>query len=261
MFGLIRAWRRRALLRNNPIPFEAWARCLNGLPLLRRLDHEAQARLRDHAALFLREKSFSGAHGLALEDELLLSLAAQACLPILEFDFSVYDDWESVIVYPAEFIATQEYVDEAGVVHVTRDILIGEAWLRGPLIVSADDVRRSGALDGVNVVIHECAHKLDMLNGDANGHPPLHRDMSVKAWSQAFQSGFDDLLARLEQDEATEIDPYAAENPAEFFAVISEAFFERPEIVRSNYPAIYDQLRLYYRQDPLAIMSTSSYHS
>lgn len=256
MLGLIRAWRRRALLRDNPIPPAAWQRCLEALPLTRRLDAESTARLRDHTALFLREKSFSGAHDLALSDELLLVIAAQACLPILNFDFSVYDDWETVIVYPAEFVSTQEYVDEAGVVHVTRDILIGEAWLRGPLIVSADDVRRSGELDGVNVVIHECAHKLDMLNGDANGHPPLHRDMRVKAWSRAFQSGYDDFVARLDRGEDTEIDPYAGENPAEFFAVLSETFFERPGAIKRTYPDIYDQLRLYYRQDPAASMIT-----
>lgn len=257
MLGLIRAWRRRALLRNNPIPLDAWRRCLATLPLMRRLDGDATLRLRDRAALFLREKSFSGAHDLALEDDLLLAIAAQACLPILEFDFSVYDDWESVIVYPAEFVADHEYVDEAGVVHATRDILIGESWLRGPLILSAEDVRRSGALDGVNVVIHECAHKLDMLNGDANGHPPLHREMRVKAWSEAFHRGFDDFVARLERNEATEIDPYAGENPAEFFAVFSEAFFERPQTVLGAYPAIYEQLKLYYRQDPAALMSLS----
>lgn len=257
MLGLVRAWRRRARLRNNPIPLDAWRRCLAALPLMHRLDDAASLRLRDYAALFLREKSFSGAHDLTLDDDLLLAIAAQACLPILEFDFSVYDDWESVIVYPAEFVASREYVDEAGVVHATRDILIGESWLRGPLILSAEDVRRSGALDGVNVVIHECAHKLDMLNGDANGHPPLHREMRVKAWSEAFNSGYDDFVARLERDEATEIDPYAGENPAEFFAVLSEAFFERPHTVLHSYPAIYEQLRQYYRQHPAAIMSLS----
>lgn len=257
MLGLVRAWRRRSLLRNNPIPLDVWRRCLAALPLMRRLDPAATRRLRDYAALFLREKSFSGAHNLALNDELLLSIAAQACLPILEFDFSVYDDWESVIVYPAEFVAKHEYVDEAGVVHAARDILIGESWLRGPLILSAEDVRHSGALDGVNVVIHECAHKLDMLNGDANGHPPLHRNMSVKAWSRTFQSAFDDFVARLQRDEVTEIDAYAGENPAEFFAVLSEAFFERPSTVLSAYPALYAQLKLYYRQDPAPAMSTS----
>lgn len=224
---------------------------------MHRLDPAATLRLRNHAALFLGEKSFSGAHDLALDDELLLSIAAQACLPILEFDFSVYDDWDSVIVYPAQFVTNHEYIDEAGVVHATRDILIGESWLRGPLILSAEDVLRSGALDGVNVVIHECAHKLDMLNGDANGHPPLHRNMSVRAWTSAFQSGFEDFVARVDRGEATEVDPYAGENPAEFFAVFSEAFFEHPNAVLASYPAIYAQLKLYYRQDPAAEMSLS----
>lgn len=225
------------------------------LPLLRRLTSTELAQLHSHATLFLAEKSFVGAHDYGISEQLKLSIAAQACLPILNLEFSLYDDWQSVIVYPAEFVVDHEYTDEAGVVHVARDILAGEAWLRGPLIVSAEDVQRSGKLDGANVVIHECAHKLDMLNGDANGYPPLHREMSVKRWTEVFQAGYDDFRARIERGEETAIDPYAAENPAEFFAVLSEAFFETPHVLQQEHAQIYRQLQDYYRQDPAAALT------
>lgn len=255
MVGLLRAWRRKSVLRRNPVPDPLWRACVAALPLLHRLTPDELARLHAHVTLFIAEKSFSGAHDFVVNDALMVSIAAQACLPILNLDFSLYDDWQTVIVYPAEFIVSHEYTDEAGIVHVTRDILAGEAWLRGPLIVSAEDVQRSGSVDGVNVVIHECAHKLDMLNGDANGYPPLHRAMSTARWSEVFQSAYDDFSARVERGEYTEIDPYAAESPAEFFAVLSEAFFTTPSLLRQSYAQVYAQLKDYYRQDPASAMA------
>jgi Mlc titration factor MtfA (ptsG expression regulator) len=118
------------------------------------------------------------------------------------------------------------------------------------VILSWADVENAGDADGVNVVIHEFAHKLDMLNGDANGFPPLHSGMSREAWGRAFTEAFKDLCRRVEAGEDTDIDPYAAEAPGEFFAVVSEAFFEMPDIVRETYPAVYAQLAEFYRQDP-----------
>lgn len=250
MASLLRSLRRKAILRGNPIADQLWQQGIAELPVLRHIEHGDFARLREYAALFLAEKSLLGAHDLVLDDALKLSIAIQACVPILHLGFSVYDDWQTIIVYPSEFIATHEYTDESGVVHATRDILAGEAWLRGPLVISAAEVRSSGEEDGVNVVIHECAHKLDMLNGDANGFPPLHRGMDRARWSTVFQSAYDDFCNRLDANEATAIDPYAAENPAEFFAVFSEAFFEIPQQLLHAYPAVYEQLKDYYRQDP-----------
>lgn len=250
MVGLLRAWRRKSVLRRRSIPEPLWRACVDTLPVLHRLTPDERGRLREQAALFIAEKSFSGAHNFVVDDALMLSIAAQACLPILNLNFSVYNEWHTVIVYPTEFIVSREYTDEAGIVHVTRDILAGEAWLRGPLIVSAENLERSGSIDGINVVIHECAHKLDMLNGDANGYPPLHRNMSTARWSQVFQSAYDDFSARVERNEDTAIDPYAAESPAEFFAVSSEAFFTTPSLLKQSYGQVYSQLKDYYRQDP-----------
>jgi MtfA peptidase len=119
-------------------------------------------------------------------------------------------------------------------------------------VLSWADVARSGEEDGVNVVIHEFAHKLDMLNGDANGFPPLHKGMDREAWSLAFEAAYSDFCNRVDAGEYTDIDPYASESPGEFFAVLSEAFFEIPEVVHASYPTVYDQLRQFYRQDPLA---------
>jgi hypothetical protein len=179
-----------------------------------------------------------------------LKIAAQACLPILNLGLDYYAGWVSVIVYPDEFVPEYEFMDEDGVVHQVREPMIGESWERGPVILSGADVERSGEHDGVNVVLHEFAHKLDMLNGAPDGFPPLHREMDRVAWIQAFSGAFDDFSAKVESDAETVIDPYAAESPAEFFAVVSEAFFEIPHILLREYPEVYRQLAEFYRQDP-----------
>jgi len=126
----------------------------------------------------------------------------------------------------------------------------GESWLRGPVILSWADAGEAARGSGYNVVIHEFAHKLDMLNGEANGFPPLHADMEARRWSDAFTPAYEDFCARVDSGEHMEIDAYAAEHPAEFFAVLSEAFFETPLVVRANYPAVYGALAQFYRQDP-----------
>jgi hypothetical protein len=138
------------------------------------------------------------------------------------------------------------------VVHEGDEVYAGEAWLHGPVILSWADIAESEYADGVNVVIHEFAHKLDMLNGSANGYPPLHRGMDRRSWSEAFSAAYRDLCARVDGGEDSIIDPYASQSPGEFFAVLSEAFFELPDVVQSEYPRVYAQLAQFYRQDPLA---------
>ena len=130
----------------------------------------------------------------------------------------------------------------------------GEAWQQGPVILAWNGVLASGGWEAYNLVIHELAHKLDMLNGDANGLPPLHSGMPVDEWATAMQQAYDDLNRQLDAnpDAETAIDPYAAENPAEFFAVTSEYFFSAPDLLQQAYPQVYRQLSLFYRQDPLA---------
>jgi Mlc titration factor MtfA (ptsG expression regulator) len=248
----LREWRRERILRRVAIDEGLWRACVARYGFVSALDAAEQARLRRWTTLFLAEKRFWAAPGLELTEAMKIDVAAQACLLILELDLSAYEGWREIVVYPDEFVVEHSWTDEAGVVHQDPHARAGEAWLGGPVVLSWADVARAAEGDGVNVVIHEFAHKLDMANGTANGFPPLHRGMDRAAWSAAFSAAFADFRRRVARHECTAIDAYAAESPAEFFAVVSEGFFEVPEAVRAAYPAVYEQLRLFYRQDPAA---------
>ncbi|OFZ88295.1 MAG: hypothetical protein A3F74_01540 [Betaproteobacteria bacterium RIFCSPLOWO2_12_FULL_62_58] len=248
--GWFTRWRRARILKRATLDAELWRRTVSRYPFLKALTDAERGRLKDRVILFLHEKSVQGAAGLRVRDEMRMSIAAQACMLILNLDFDYYRGWSEVIVYPDEFMARYDYVDENGVVHEVREPMTGESWPQGPVIVSWADAKEAGHGGGYNVVIHEFAHKLDMLNGDANGFPPLHADMSRDAWSQSLGAAYDDFCRRVDRGEETPIDTYAAENPAEFFAVMSEAFFEIPQAMQTSYPEIYRQLALFYRQDP-----------
>ena len=250
LFNLYQNWHQRRLERTR-IPENQWQLTVARLPLLNGLNPAEQERLRDLATLFLREKALEPAGGLDLTPDMRLIIAAQACLPILNLGLDYYRGWHSVILYPGSFFAHHEYTDATGLVHSVRRPLIGEAWQRGPVILSWADLMETSHEAGLNVVIHEMAHKLDMLTGEANGLPPLHRTMSTQGWSRAFTAAYQSLCREVDRGQPTALDPYAADSPAEFFAVISEAFFEMPETVADTYPDVYRQLQAFYRQDPL----------
>lgn len=222
------------------------------LPLFARLDEAERNRLRELAERLIQEKTFSAAAGAEVGGAAVAAIAAQATLPVLNLGLEGYGSWQEIIVYPAEFVPEREEMDEIGVVHHVRHPMSGESWEGGPVVLSLQDVAWSGLCDGYNVVIHEFAHKLDMTNGAANGLPRLHADMRTEEWTAAFTSAYEDFCRRVDAGEVTEIDPYAAENPAEFFAVLTEYFFELPEVLHAAYPAVYAQMRRYFRQDPLA---------
>lgn len=250
------------------IAMPAWNDATANYHFVQRLTSEENRRLRLIASDFLSRKTVTGAAGLEIDELIRIQIAAQACILILELDVDYYDGWREIIVYPGQFAKTHDVMDEFGVVHTTRDPLAGEAWLGGPVVLShADIAHTENAVergDGYNVVIHEFAHKLDMLNGEANGYPPLHRGMSKETWKRAFLAAYlafckqvDEADALAHKDggkalDAIAIDPYAAENPAEFFAVISEVFFEMPETVLETFPVVYQQLKAFYKQDPAA---------
>jgi len=252
-------WRQNRILSRHALPTHAWASVIASLPLLNGLSQDELQRLRELATLFLYQKNVMAAANYQLKDDVRLKIAAQACLPILNLGLGCYAGWVSVIVYPNEFVPRRQYMDESGVVHVSRDVMIGESWERGPVILSATDVERSGNLDGTNVVIHEFAHKLDMLNRQADGYPPLHRGMSSAIWAKVFTEAYEDFCDKVQAGEATAIDSYAAENPAEFFAVLSEVFFESPHTLLEQYPAVYQQLARFYLQDPAARIAARSH--
>ena len=250
MFAFITSWLNRRVIKRSSITESEWAAAFKSLPLLTGLSDEEARRLKQLAILFLHHKVFEGAHDFVVTRPMALLIALQACLPILNLGLNSYDGWVAVIVYPTGFAPKREVIDEAGVVHQGRDHLSGEAWQRGPVILAWTEVETAGVIDGHNLVIHEFAHKLDMQNGVANGFPPLPGRMSVDDWVKAFTRGFERFQHHCETGKPGGFDCYAATSPAEFFAVFSEVFFERPGFLSQHYPAIYQQLCLYYQQDP-----------
>lgn len=230
------------------VPAELWAAVEASLPCLAYLGAAEREDLRTLTQAFLADKVFSGAAGYEPDNFARLSIAMQACLPILKLGLDSYAGWRGIIVYPGDFVVPRRVVDEAGVLHEYEEDALGESWDGGPVILTwfADPAD----YDGANVVIHEFAHKLDMLCSPADGLPPLHAGMRVEDWHAAFAPAYEDFCARVDAGEPTALDPYAAEHPAEFFAVASEAFFTAPDGLFHAYPAVYRQLAAFYRQDP-----------
>lgn len=240
--GWLTEWRRKRVLRKHQIDDALWERSTRGLAFL-----PGTPKLRELALLFLAEKQFAGTHGLEVSDEMRVSIAAQACLPILELGLDWYAGFTGIVVYPGDFRVRRTEIDEHGVVHEWDDELAGEAMPGGPVVLSWDAAAHDPQM---NVVIHEFAHKLDMLSGAADGAPPLHVGMSRAAWVKAFEQAYQGFCDAVERNRETWLDPYAAEHPSEFFAVISEAFFTDPAETRRRYPDVFQQLRLFYKQDP-----------
>ena len=251
LFKCLPGCRHRA--RHHRLPYPLWREVVTQSSLLATLSRRERARLRRLAGDFLHEKSFSGAGGQVLDDFIRAWIAAHACLLVLNLGLTGFHAFREVILYPDTFLVEREERDENGLVHRVRRPLLGEAWQRGPVILSWNDIRPGAQPHGPasNVILHEFAHKLDMLSGAANGMPPIHPDMDHAAWTAALSRAYRELHRQLEGHHHTAIDPYAAENPAEFFAVLSEIFFEAPDLLEQIYPAVYEQLRQFYRQDPL----------
>jgi Mlc titration factor MtfA (ptsG expression regulator) len=247
-FGFSR-WRRARILKKDRLDDTLWHEALAHHRLLSGFTDEELARLRERVVLFLHDKQIEGAGGLELDERMRISIAVQACVPLLNLPPDWYDGWLGIIVYPSEFMPEVEWEDEYGVVHVGKEIRAGEAWLQGPVILSWADIGEDFA-DGINVAIHEFVHKIDMLNGDADGFPPLHADMSRETWTSVFTAAYEHFCRAVDRGRDLGIDPYAADSAGEFFAVTSEVFFERPEILHAAYPEVYEQLAAFYRQDP-----------
>jgi len=252
MFEALRNWRRERVLRRAAIPDALWREAVDALSFLAIYTPAELERLREQAVLFLDAKSIVGARGHEVTPLQRVVIAIQACVLTLNLEPEYYDGWENVIVYPDEFVPGWEWEDEAGVVHRSDDPLAGEAMPGGPVVLSWPDVEASADWEscGMNLVIHEFAHKIDMRSGDANGCPPLPPAMSAQQWQSTLAAAFGDFSARVDRDEETAIDPYAADSPAEFFAVLSEVFFAEPQLLRDEYPEVYAQFAQFYRQDP-----------
>lgn len=249
------AW-RRARIRKQPFP-AAWRRILRRrVPLFQRLPADLQLRLKQEIQVFLAEIPFLGCDGLRVSDEMRVTVAAQACLPLLGGRRTEYTELRQVLLYPAPFVVDRAQPDpeNSGLQVETPRALAGESWVQGQVLLSWPDVL-AGAKnpdDGYNVVIHEFAHQLDQIKGFANGAPLLPSRRAYERWSSVMQAEFDALRQRLQRDEPSLIDPYAATDPAEFFAVTSELFFECPAPLARSHPALYEQLSWFYKLHPLS---------
>ncbi|MCX7960256.1 MAG: zinc-dependent peptidase [Burkholderiales bacterium] len=248
----LRNWRRRRVLARERIDEALWRRAKKRLPFLAGLSPEEERRLREMTVIFLAEKEFTPVRGVALSDADRVEIAAQACLLVLELGLEAYDDWVGIVVHPSDFRVRRARTDEAGVVHEWDDELAGESWPGGPVVLSWEALGEAGSVaeGGANVVIHEFAHKLDMMDGEADGVPPLAGRAAREKWIETFDAEFARFREAVDAGRETLLDPYAAEDEAEFFAVASEAFFETPNALKREHPALYALLAGFYRQDP-----------
>lgn len=257
MNALLRAWRRRRearALQRRAIPDALWELTLARLPFLARRAPRDLAELRRLCSLFLDQKEFAGAHGLAVDDAMAVCIAAQACLPVLRFGLEPYRGFVGIVVHPDEAVARREILDDDGVVHTYDEVLSGEAMEGGPVMLSWPDVHDAGASAdwAYNVVIHEFAHVLDMNDGEADGVPPLPDAAAREAWMACIDTEFERFCRAVELGQDTLLDPYGAEGVDEFFAVAVEAFFVSAVAMRAAHPTLYALFAGYFAQDPAA---------
>ena len=244
--------RRRRKLAQQPLP-DQWAPWLEALPFYTTLTDEERARLQGILRILIAEKKWTGGEEYPVTEEMRVVISAQAALLILEIEHEYFRRVKEIIVRPRAYQAGHSHRAASGVVSEGMRNS-GEAWYRGPVILSWDGVR-TGAddpKDGHNLVLHEFAHKLDMLDGFVDGTPPLHRRAAYATWTAVMTEEFQKLKDAARRGRRTVLDRYGATNEAEFFAVATETFFEKPRQLHQKHESLYDLLRDYYRQDPLA---------
>ena len=249
----LRARREQAAVARRAIPDDLWKRTLVRYPFLRRRDEADAVELRRLTSLFLDRKEFSAAGGLRMTNDVVVAIAAQACLPVLQLGLARYDGFVGIVVHPHPVSVRRSHVDEAGVQHEYDEELAGEAMEGGPVMLCWQDVRQAGRHAGpaYNVVIHEFAHVLDLADGASDGVPLLPRDLPRAEWLAVLRQAHDQLVQRVDADEATALDAYGTQGEDEFFAVASEAFFVTPQALKDEHPALYGVFERFYRQDPV----------
>jgi Mlc titration factor MtfA (ptsG expression regulator) len=247
------AW-RRARTRSRPFP-DAWRAILKRrVPYVRLLPADLQLQLKKHIQVFLAEKPFIGCGGLLITDEIRVTIAAQACLLLLNRETDYYPRLRQILVYPGAFFVDRPNADMAGVMQEHRRVLSGESWAHGQVILSWHDTVAGAAVtnDAQNVVLHEFAHQLDAEKGYTSGAPLLPGPQRYARWAQAMHEAFDELQAQAHTQTPSLLDHYGASDPAEFFAVLTETFFERPHELADQHPTLYREMRDFYRLDPLS---------
>lgn len=217
------------------------------------LPDELREELHGCINIFLHEKEFIGQNDFVIDDEVKLTIAANACLLLLKGQKRFFPDFTSIIIYPQTYVAKQTSYDGVTLMHETSK-RAGESWVRGPIVLSWADVLRgsTNAKDGHNVVIHEFAHKLDEQSGDMNGLPLLKESSHYDEWNTVLSKEYDDLQERAKDNKNKVMDEYGTISPPEFFAVATESFFEKPRQMKKRLPDLYEQLNNFYNTDPAA---------
>jgi Mlc titration factor MtfA (ptsG expression regulator) len=245
---------RRARIHRQPFP-PAWRTVLRRrMPLFRRLPADLQLQLKRHIQVLIAEKPFIGCGGLIVSEEMRVLIAAQAALLLLNRRAGYFRNLRQILVYPDTFVAQRSTTEAGGITREGHQALMGESWQQGQVILAWDAVVEGAADpdDGRNVVIHEFAHQLDQATGVANGAPFLGRRDRYARWAAVLSHEFEALRALVARGETGLIDSYGATNPAEFFAVVSEVFFEQPAALAAAHPALYREFVGYYSLDPLS---------
>lgn len=248
-------WRdyQRGKITNTPFKKE-WRKIIQKrIPYFRQMPADLQLQLKQLIQVFLAEKEFVGCNGVTISDEIRVTIAAQACLLLLNRKTDFYPKLKTILVYPRAFIKQQQGTYDDGVNYTQQTSLAGESWDFGKVVLSWQDTLDGAQIpnDGRNVVIHEFAHQLDQENGRANGAPALERGQNYQCWSEVFSIHFNQLKQQVNSGTPSLFDYYGATNPAEFFAVASEVFFEQAQQLYREYPMLYRQLKHYYQVDPV----------
>lgn len=244
-------WRLKLALAR-PLPAAILAVMERNIPIYSRMPAELRAQLQRLVAQFLYQKKFVGCDGLEIDDEMRATIAGQACLLLLNRHSKVYPELSTILVYPGEFVVGRKQVGPGGVVSHSEDGLLGESWGDGRVILAWDHVQRGAAdwSDGHNVVLHEFAHQLDSESGQPNGAPYLGDTASYHNWSAVLARDYAELRHDAIYRQHSVMDHYGASNPAEFFAVATETFFEKPYQMAERHAALYAEFQKYYRVDP-----------
>ncbi len=249
-------WReyQRSNIKQRPFS-KTWRKIIQQrMPYFRQMPTDLQLQLKEHIQVFLAEKQFIGCQGIEITDEIRVTIAAQACLLLLNRKTDYYPKLQTILVYPSAFIKHQQSVNSDGVHYQQQVTMTGESWNFGKIVLSWQATLEGAEItnDGHNVVIHEFAHQLDQEDGSANGAPILAKDQSYQCWSEVFSAQFAELQRQAAIGEPSLFDYYGATNPAEFFAVASEVFFERALELSYQHPKLYQQLTQYYQVDPVS---------
>lgn len=251
ILGFFKRWRRERI-RKHPFP-ETWRRIIEqNVPYYCHLTDDERQKLFGHVHVFLAEKRFEGCGGLEINDEICVTIAAQACVLLLHDPHDYYPGLESIVVYPSSFHVKTERTGTAGVVFEDQEEHEGEAWPWGTVVLAWDVILHDATDDpaGRNLVIHEFAHFLDQQDGGLDGTPDLRERSRYRSWARILGREYQTLLRDDELQRSTVIDRYGTKDPAEFFAVITECFFENPIQLQARHPELYAELKAFYRQDP-----------